>query len=80
MYCTYILRSKSEKTKTYIGFTTNLTQRLKDHNRGQSKYTSKHLPWKIIYAGFFLNQEKATNFEKYLKTSSGKAFANKRLI
>lgn len=80
MYYVYILRSHDFKNKIYTGFTQNLNQRIKDHNNGKSKHTSKYKSWKIAYYSVFVDKQKALDFEKYLKTSSGIAFRNKRLL
>jgi predicted GIY-YIG superfamily endonuclease len=79
MYFVYMLRSESNPDRTYIGFTEDLKTRLSAHNHGQSPYTSKFKPWKLITYIAFNNRQKALEFEKYLKSHSGKAFANKRL-
>lgn len=76
----YILQSEQDETKFYFGKTKNLKPRLKSHNTGQSIHTAKYRPWKIIWFGCFVNEKKASNFEKYLKSASGKAFLRKRLI
>ena len=78
MFYVYILRSISYPEQTYIGFTKNLKQRLATHNDGNSTYTSKYTPWTLVSYVAFDTQEKATEFEKYLKTSSGKLLLNKR--
>lgn len=80
MYYVYILRSCGFENKIYTGFTQNLNQRLKEHNKGKSKHTSKYKPWKIAYYSVFKGKKKALDFEKYLKTSSGIAFRNKRFL
>ena len=80
MFYVYILRSKKIHDKTYIGYTTNLKERLKLHNLQMVKSTKPFVPWKIeTYIGFS-NKELAIKFEKYLKIGSGKAFLKKRLI
>lgn len=79
MYYTYILKSAVDGTK-YIGHTTDLKNRLKEHNQGQSKYTSTKIPFVLVWYCAFKTKEKAINFEKYLKSSSGFAFTNKRLV
>jgi len=79
MYYIYMLRSESNPEKTYIGFTKDLKTRLSAHNLGQSPYTSKFNPWNLITYIAFNNRQKALDFEKYLKSHSGKAFAKKRL-
>jgi len=79
MYYTYIIESKADPTKKYIGYTYDLKKRLNAHNSGNCKFTLKYKPWKInTYIGF-KDKEKAIKFEKYLKSGSGHEFANKHL-
>ena len=80
MYYVYIIQSKKYNKRFYTGFSDSLKSRLKDHNLGKSVHTKKFKPWKLIYYCVFEDKIKALNFEKYLKTSSGIAFRNKRLI
>ena len=79
VYYVYLLRSIPNPDQTYIGFTEDLNARFTAHNRGQSPHTSKFKPWELITYLAFNNKSKALAFEKYLKSHSGKAFANKRL-
>ena len=78
-YYVYILESQNSPRHYYIGFTENLENRLKSHNNGQVAYTSKHRPWRIKTSVAFTDREKALQFEKYLKSPSGRAFAKKSL-
>jgi len=78
-YYVYILQSISNPKHYYVGFTEDLDARLKSHNAGQVTYTSKYKPWRVKTAIAFTNREKALDFERYLKTPSGRAFAKKRL-
>ncbi len=81
MYYVYILRSLKSLKKTYTGYTTKTPpERLNYHNAGLSTYTKKSKPWKIIWYCAFEDMKKAKEFELYLKTASGIAFKNKRLI
>ena len=80
MYYVYILRSITNENQTYIGSSSDLNKRLKSHNSGANKHTSKFKPWKVIWYCAFSTQEKAESFEKYLKSASGIAFRRKRLI
>ncbi|HEV2456132.1 MAG TPA: GIY-YIG nuclease family protein [Verrucomicrobiae bacterium] len=80
MFYVYILRSESHPGQTYIGFTEDLKQRFRAHNRGDSPHTAKYIPWQIEFYCAFKNEHKARQFELYLKSHSGKAFANKRLL
>jgi len=77
MYYVYMLRSISHPEQTYIGFSKDLKKRFTAHNHGQSPHTSKYKPWEIVFYTAFQNRPKALAFEKYLKSNSGKAFANK---
>lgn len=74
MFYVYYLKSQLHQDKTYIGFTSNLKQRLSDHNAGKSVYTKDFKPWTLI--GFFgFDQElKALRFERYLKSNAGRIF------
>ena len=71
----YILQSLKDAKQRYIGVTTNLNERLKDHNTGKSPHTAKFKPWQVVVAIRFANDQKADAFEKYLKSGSGHAFA-----
>jgi predicted GIY-YIG superfamily endonuclease len=79
MYYVYFLRSLIDSSKTYIGFTTNIENRLQAHNHGESVHTQKHKPWQLVSYVAFDSKEKATEFEKYVKIGSGFAFAKRRL-
>jgi len=79
MHYVYILKSQNHSNQEYIGATSDLKKRLADHNARQSKHTSKYAPWDLIWYCAFGDKMKAYEFEKYLKSHSGKAFANKRL-
>lgn len=79
MWYVYIIRSVSAANQFYVGSTGDLKQRLRDHNVGKSPHTSKFMPWEIVWYGAFPDKTKAQNFERYLKSHSGRAFANKRL-
>ena len=79
MYYVYLIKSLRITDKTYVGYTTNLKERLEKHNSGGSTYTSSYGPWKLVTFLCFDNEVKARSFEKYLKSGSGYAFAKKRL-
>ena len=80
MYYTYILKSIATEGAIYIGSTSDLNKRLEEHNSGSSTYTNKHKPWQLETYIAFHTQQDAENFEKYLKSNSGKAFLLKRLV
>lgn len=75
----YILQSEPTPESFYVGFTEDLRARLRTHNSGEVFHTAKHRPWKIKTAVAFTNWQRAIEFERYLKSASGRAFARKRL-
>ena len=79
MYYSYILLS-SKSHIFYYRYTSDLKNRLKLHNGGKVFSTKPHIPWKLAWYGSFQNEQEAKDFERYLKSGSGKAFAYKRLI
>ena len=78
MWYVYILRCCDNSY--YTGCTNNLKDRLNRHNNGYVHYTQDKLPIELITYIAFSDKYKAYYFEKYLKTGSGIAFRNKRLI
>ncbi|MEQ8285750.1 GIY-YIG nuclease family protein [Thalassospira sp.] len=77
MYYVYILQSLNTPEHFYVGITGDLNKRLAQHNDGMSVHTNKFKPWKIRTGIRFDDSSKAEEFEKYLKSSSGRAFAKK---
>jgi predicted GIY-YIG superfamily endonuclease len=75
----YLLESVAFPGQVYIGHTNDLRTRLADHNAGKSPHTAKYKPWRLVTYIAFSDEAKAIAFERYLKTASGRAFANKRL-
>ena len=78
MFYVYILHSE-DGAHFYVGITDDLRARLAKYNSGGVPHTSKHLPWRLKTYLAFSDRDQAQNFEKYLKTASGRAFAKKRL-
>lgn len=75
----YILQSLSDRDRFYTGLTGDLKTRLNTHNAGEVPHTQKHAPWRVKTYVAFNDEQQAVDFEKYLKTASGRAFAKKRL-
>ncbi len=78
MQFVYLL--KCNDGSTYTGCTSNIEERIIRHNKGQVSYTSTRLPIELITYIAFLQKYKAFDFEKYLKSGSGKALSNKRFL
>lgn len=70
-YCVYILFSQKDLF-LYTGFTSNLNQRIEQHNEGKNKSTECRRPLICIFAEYFLFKEDALRREGYFKTSMGK--------
>ncbi|MFA9288666.1 MAG: GIY-YIG nuclease family protein [Weeksellaceae bacterium] len=79
MFYTYILLSEKSHI-FYYGYTHDVAKRLQEHNSKQMKSTSPHVPWKLVWYAGFTTEKEAKDFEQYLKSGSGKAFAYKRLV
>ena len=75
----YLLQSRANEARYYTGLTDDLRDRLRRHNAGEVPHTSKFAPWRIKTAVAFTDKARAAEFERYLKTASGRAFAKKRL-
>ncbi len=66
----YVLKSTYDK-KLYIGFTSNLKQRLLQHARGEVVSTKNRRYLKLIYYEYFLNKKDAGARETFLKSGYG---------
>ena len=79
MHYVYILKSSKDNTR-YIGTTQDLKRRIQEHNSAGSKFTTPKRPYKLIWYCAFPNKHSAYAFEHYLKSGSGQALLQKRLI
>lgn len=70
MFYTYILQSFKNKS-LYIGYTTDLKKRFKEHNDGKSLSTKPSKPYKLIFYEAFANRKDAKAREEYLKSGWG---------
>lgn len=77
MHHVYLLRSESSPKQTDIGLTSDLAARLIKHNTSGTGHTAKFRPCKLVCSSSFSTREKASPFERYLKTGSSRAFANR---
>ena len=75
----YILHSISFPDRYYTGITDDLKMRLARHNAKEVPHTSKYAPWTLKTYIAFSDGKQAFEFEQYLKSASGRAFARKRL-
>ena len=73
----YMLESLASEGSYYVGLTDDLLGCLKQHNKGSVPHTSKLRPWRIKTAVAFADRTSAAKFEKYLKSGSGRTFAQR---
>jgi putative endonuclease len=80
MFTVYVLYSNGYD-KIYIGFTSNIEQRLLFHNKlGKKGWTIKFRPWTLIHTEEFEDKKDAMQREKQLKSSRGRDWIRKELL
>jgi predicted GIY-YIG superfamily endonuclease len=78
MWFVYIL--KCNDSSSYVGCTIDVHRRVDEHNSKKVHYTRDKAPVKLVTYISFSDKYKAFEFEKYLKSGSGRAFLHKRLF
>ena len=74
-YYVYMLKSKGSKPITYVGYTNNLSKRIKLHNRGKGAKFTRGRSWMLIYKEHFKSKKEAISREYYIKKN--RAIRNK---
>ncbi len=72
MFYVYLLESRDNPDKHYIGYSTDLKKRIERHNKRLVRSTRTYSPWNIIFYEAYLSRFDAKRREKYLKTSPGR--------
>jgi len=70
MYQVYFLKSENGQ-HFYIGCTSDLVKRLKDHNAGKNRSTKPFRPWHVVYSEDFTEKTDAFKREWFLKHPRG---------
>ena len=70
-----MLKSKSIKPVTYVGYTKNLKKRINLHNSGKGAKFTRGRKWMLIYKEKFKSKKEAISREYYIKKN--KALRNK---
>lgn len=70
MFTVYILQSQTT-FRYYIGYCSNMKERLQRHNSGRSTYSKKERPWIVVYTEVFTNRTDAMKREKQIKSYKG---------
>jgi putative endonuclease len=73
----YILRNDATPARFYTGLTADVAARLAAHNAGRCRNTATGWPWHLDVVIEFKDERRAVAFEKYLKSGSGVAFAQR---
>ena len=73
MYIVYVLKSEIAR-KSYVGITDNLQRRIEQHNSGNSFYSRRYMPWKVVYTEKVEDRKVASKREKYFKTAAGRRY------
>jgi putative endonuclease len=74
----YIIESEKDG-RLYKGMTSDIQNRLKEHNTGKQKSTKAYRPWKLLYLEEFSSRVEARNREKYFKSGVGREYLNEKL-
>src|SRR6266498_3928690 len=61
-YYMYLIESLSAHLERYVGMTTDLRQRLREHNQGKSSHTTKFSPWKLTTYIAFTDRGQGRSF------------------
>ena len=77
MYCVYSLKCRDG---FYVGCTDDLQDRLKRHKNGDVVATRDRLPVNLEFYFVINDKYKAFDFERYLKSGSGRAFVKKHFL
>lgn len=72
MFYTYILYSH-RIDRFYIGYTSNLEERLKKHNNKNNGFTGQTDDWKLVYSMSFSSKKEALDLEKTIKSWKSKS-------
>ncbi|MFH1497990.1 MAG: GIY-YIG nuclease family protein [Verrucomicrobiota bacterium] len=72
-----MLQSESDDG-LYIGFSSDLKRRLKEHQSGRSMSTRHRGPWVLIYYESYLCEEDALGRERFLKSGAGRQLLQKQ--
>ena len=66
-YYVYMLRSISQKPVTYVGYTKNLTNRIKLHNSGKGAKFTRGRKWRLVFKEKYSTKNQAISREYYIK-------------
>jgi len=66
-YYVYMLKSVEKRSVTYVGYTKNLSNRIRLHNSGKGAKFTRGRKWRVIYKEKLASKNKAISREYYIK-------------
>ena len=69
IYYVYMLKSKSIKPITYVGYTKDLKKRIILHNTGKGAKFTRGRKWVLIYKEKYKSKKEAISREYYIKNN-----------
>jgi putative endonuclease len=72
MFCTYVLVSEFKGLRFYVGISSDIENRLTQHNSGKTKSTKGYRPWRLFFFEEYKTSIEARGSEIYLKSGTGK--------
>ncbi len=73
----YVIRSRKDPSRHYVGLTSDLPARLASHNAGESPQTRALIPWALVVSVQFASEDAASRFERFLKSGAGRLFGKR---
>ena len=75
----YVIKNRDNPPQYYTGLTSSVPRRLVEHNSDGRHRTCRYRPWSVDVVIEFADEQRAAAFERYLKSGSGVAFAQRHL-
>lgn len=72
----YVLRNGDQNPRFHVGVSSDIDERLADHNAGRCPHTASRRLWQLHVIIEFSDEQRAIRFERYLKSGSGCVFAS----
>ena len=79
MFYVYAIKSLKDG-RIYVGLTSNISKRIKQHNNGSTISTKPFCPWQLIYSKELSDRIAARKREKYFKSGVGKEFVKQLVL
>jgi putative endonuclease len=76
MYSVYLIQSDVDNS-FYVGYSQDPHKRLLAHNNGESTYTRRKMPWKLVYIEQYSTKSEALKREIFLKAQRNTEFYKK---